>query len=217
MESLKPRQKIFRFKNPKQQKIYENLVLIGPGPAAFYLDACKIMDDPNQFESSVHIVGHLLREIESAIRDVLLLISQREETSSSKKKNHIEEIKEILSVLGISEEEPIYKFWIDIAKKQEGSRKLHKFAHRSGLRYYIIQKEFIDFWNKMQDIFYEILQKFREEHYLKSIEILDELLAKEHPQKEDFNILEIYHIVYQVCFISSIDVIVLPGWNTLKR
>jgi len=187
LKNLKQQQKIFRFKDPKQQKIYENLQLIGPGPAAFYLDACKIMEDPDQFESSVHIVAHLLREIESAIRDVLLLLSQRERTSSEKK-DHIEEIREILSILGIFEEEPIYKFWIDVAKKQEGSRKLHKFAHRSGLRYRFLKEDFLDYWNKMQDIFYEVLQRFREEHYLKIIQILDELLAKEHPQKEDFDL-----------------------------
>ncbi len=158
MKSLEQQQKIFRFKNPKQQKIYDNLLIIGPGPAAFYLDACKIMEDPNQFKSSIHIVGHLLREIESAIRDVLLLVSRREKSLLHKKKSKkkiliLKKLKKILSALGISEEEPIYKFWIDIAKKQEGSKKLYKFAHRSGLRYRVLQKDFIDFWNKMQDIF----------------------------------------------------------------
>ena len=35
----------FRFKRPRQQLLYENMYnLVGPGPATFYRDACKLMD-----------------------------------------------------------------------------------------------------------------------------------------------------------------------------
>src|SRR5271156_6750805 len=45
--------------------------LVGPGPAAFYRDACDLMDDPTRLHSTSHLVGHLIREIESALRAVL--------------------------------------------------------------------------------------------------------------------------------------------------
>ena len=69
---------LYRFKDPRQRRIYDDLHrLIGPGPAEFYKDACQLMDSPQLLESTTHLVGHLLREIESAIRDVLTPVAQR--------------------------------------------------------------------------------------------------------------------------------------------
>jgi hypothetical protein len=40
----------FRFSEERQEHIYQRLLLIGPGPAAFYLDACRMMDgNPDGF------------------------------------------------------------------------------------------------------------------------------------------------------------------------
>lgn len=49
--------------------------LAGPGPTAFYRDACSLMDDPRRFQSTTHLVAHLMREIESALRAVLVPLS----------------------------------------------------------------------------------------------------------------------------------------------
>src|SRR5664279_1179878 len=45
--------------------------LVGPGASDFYRDACTLMDDPLRLSSTSHLVGHLIREIESSLRDVL--------------------------------------------------------------------------------------------------------------------------------------------------
>ena len=64
--------KPFRFDDPRQARIFERLKrLVGEGPAAFYRDACRLMTEENDYESTTHLVAHLLREIESALRDVL--------------------------------------------------------------------------------------------------------------------------------------------------
>lgn len=52
--------------------MYVRLASIGPGPATFYKDACRIMEADPPFETATHLVGHCLREIESALRKVLL-------------------------------------------------------------------------------------------------------------------------------------------------
>lgn len=48
--------------------------MIGPGPAVFFGDACRIVNGYSvgvSLETSTHLVGHLLRDLESAVRRVL--------------------------------------------------------------------------------------------------------------------------------------------------
>jgi hypothetical protein len=45
--------------------------LIGEGPAAFFSDACVILSRDPRPAAASHIVAHLLREVESAVRSVL--------------------------------------------------------------------------------------------------------------------------------------------------
>lgn len=68
-----------RFRDPRQARIYRRLQLLGPGPAAFFLDACRLMTTPQTrlmttpqtMLSTTHLLAHCLRDIESALRDVL--------------------------------------------------------------------------------------------------------------------------------------------------
>lgn len=60
------------FSNPQQERIYRRLKsLVSPGAAAFWRDACRLMEMEPPLESTTHFVGHSLREIESSLRDVL--------------------------------------------------------------------------------------------------------------------------------------------------
>ena len=45
--------------------------MIGEGPAAFFSDACLILSQDPRPAAASHIVAHLLREVESAVRSVL--------------------------------------------------------------------------------------------------------------------------------------------------
>ena len=52
--------------NQQQEQIYRRLnSLVGRGFAAFYQDACRLMEMEPPLESTTHLVGHLLREIET--------------------------------------------------------------------------------------------------------------------------------------------------------
>ena len=81
-------------RDPRRRRIHERLKLIGAGPAAFYRDACRILDaeaglspqvvrepseragdmqdPPLRLVAAAHLVGHLFRDIENAIRQVLV-------------------------------------------------------------------------------------------------------------------------------------------------
>lgn len=68
------------FEDPLDARVYRRLGLLGPGPAAFYADAVRLMSEERPLFSTTHVVGHLLREIESALRAVLFLL---DDSSSS--------------------------------------------------------------------------------------------------------------------------------------
>ena len=47
------------------------VTLIGPEPAAYFSDACRIMDGAAGVAAQTHLAAHLLREIEGRIHEVL--------------------------------------------------------------------------------------------------------------------------------------------------
>lgn len=104
--------------------------MIGEGPAAFFTDASLILlDDPRPAAAS-HIVAHLLREVESAVRWVL----QPPENSGSKRggDGHKRSILAVLGELGVSVDEPTAQFWLGLAGEGNPSG-LAMRAHRPAL------------------------------------------------------------------------------------
>jgi hypothetical protein len=57
--------------NPRQVEIHRLMEVFGPAPAAFYADACRVMAKDPSLISTTHVVGHLLRELESTLREIL--------------------------------------------------------------------------------------------------------------------------------------------------
>ena len=55
------------FHNQRQERIYRRLRLIGDGPATFSRDRCKMINSPMDFQSTTHLIGHLMQEVEGAI------------------------------------------------------------------------------------------------------------------------------------------------------
>src|SRR5947208_14733040 len=77
----------FHFVEPKQAHIYKRLLeLLGPGLAAFYRDACRLMSTNPAFDTTTHLVGHALREIESALCAVVLSVADQAELSAVMKR-----------------------------------------------------------------------------------------------------------------------------------
>src|SRR5713226_7561770 len=61
------------FTDPQQERIYQRIRnRISEGVAVCYRDVCRLRNNPLLFESTTHLVAHLLRDMESAIRSMAL-------------------------------------------------------------------------------------------------------------------------------------------------
>ena len=174
----------------RQNIIFERLNrLVGPSAASFYFDACEIMKSEPQFRATTNLVGFLLREIESSLRDVLESINNiKKEVDScgpsdkqKKPSNHAEEIETILDALEFPKEHEVFNAWLSMP----GSDGLQKYTHRDGLKKpRLVDDAFISIWNQMETILMAVLDKF-EAKYNNVFKTLDELTAKEDPTAED--------------------------------
>src|SRR5438093_19443 len=114
MDAAERSKSVFTIRDPRQQQIVKQLGhLVGPQAAAMFHDVCYLITETHPLQTTSHLVGHLLREIESALRSVLISLSH---PAPQKTKNgsqaHAEEIKTILKDLEIPESDPIAGLWL---------------------------------------------------------------------------------------------------------
>ncbi|MFC2024484.1 hypothetical protein ACFLTJ_02770, partial [Chloroflexota bacterium] len=182
----------FKFSDSRQERIYRRLLLVGPGPAAFYRDACLLMTTKPSLPTTTHLVSHLLREIESALRDVIEpAISESSYSTGGKtptKQIHRGEIEAILRGLDIPADDEISKAWIRLADESSEYR-LHKLAHRDSLAGpRPLDGNFLNFWRDMEAPLDIVLDRF-EARYLEAHKLIDSLITKETPTIEDAKVL----------------------------
>jgi len=194
------------FSNQQQARISHQLnSLVSPGAAAFWRDACCLMEIEPPLESTTHLVGHLLREIESSLRDVLEPIANPTRSNpnlincpSCKHKfpqpqqapSHRDEITAILQALNIPDTDDVAQSWLKLPG-QNNEYGLHKRAHRNDLAPpRSVDQEFWQFWSKIQVIFDAVLDRF-ETLYSEVYRLLDELLKKSTPTKDDLKKLRL--------------------------
>lgn len=179
MEPKESRSFVFKFSDPRQQRIYDELnEVVGPAPAAFFRDACRLMANPELLDTTAHLVAHLLRELESAIRAVFKPVLEGALSGANDSRSQKEQINSILAKLNIGEGTPEAKAWFELAEQ------LHRFAHRRGLDVPRSPKEIEPLWNQSQNLF-DILVRALRERFLVWIEALDELLKHRQPTKDD--------------------------------
>jgi len=170
----------FRFDDPRLYEIYKEMKeLIGPGPASFFHDACWIIKNHSVLESPSHLVGHLIREIESALRSVLRPVVLTGNDAGSDNK-HKKEIQSILRSFNITEDAPEAQAWFKL------SESLHRIAHRQGLAAPRPLGEVEDVWESIQILLSVILRHIRDQ-FLRWLPVLDELLSKSQPTKNEVN------------------------------
>src|SRR6266516_3025421 len=79
----KPSFRLSDFSDARQERIYQRLSKrISEGTAAFYRDTCRLRGNPYLFDSTTHLAAHLLRDVESAVRDVVLPNEYQPQVSS---------------------------------------------------------------------------------------------------------------------------------------
>jgi hypothetical protein len=180
------RTKPFQFSTPRQERIYSRLRKVGPGPAAFYRDACRQMSEQPSYESTTHLVAHLLREIEAGLRQVLVTASN-EVILKGEKDAHKRSILAILRELEIAVSNPVAETWMRFATEQDYG--LARRAHRNALAApRPLDEEFRRLWDQMELILDLVLEKF-EEHYVIWIAKAEELAKKTKPTNSDAELL----------------------------
>ena len=150
--------------------------MIGEGPAAFFSDACLILSrDPRPVAAS-HIVAHLLREVESAVRSVLQPPPVPGAPKGADK--HQLSIRAVLGELGVSPDEPVAQFWLGLTGEGNPGG-LAMRAHRSALDApRPADEEFTEFVNGVEELLDRLLKRFKA-RYVSIFTRLDALLAEE--------------------------------------
>jgi hypothetical protein len=192
----------FSIAAPNRQRIVRGLAKIGPGPESFYRSALDILSLDPPLAATSHLVSHLAREIESALRKLLFEMTEvrAEEpirhSDKQKKRNrssrdadsHREMIRSVLPVLGISIDGPLAQFWLGLAGK-ENPLALARRAHRDELNApRVMDADFLRFWEQFEEILEKVLDGL-DEKYVIVLDRLDRLLATSSPTEADAEIL----------------------------
>jgi len=161
--------------------------LVSPAAQAFLVDACGLMAASNDLHTTSHLVGHLVREVESSMRAVLQTLVDPVKGTDD---NHRQTVLLILAALEMPESDPIGRAWLEKAgTKAKGGP--HKRAHRNDLvqprpvdddfrRY---DDDFRRYWEEMQRVFDAVLDRF-ERHWVATHKALDRPLAKDPPARQ---------------------------------
>ena len=179
------------FSTKQQEGIYSYLrELVGPGPANYYRDVCTIRNSsPGDLplNSTREIVFHLVRELESSLRALLVPSDDSvtlDESEEIEDGGHKATIRKVLKALDIPKEAEVAKRWLSVAGK------LQTYAHRHGLLARgAITDEMTSILNDLDNIFDHILKLFKK-RYVDYFAAVDELIHKDQPTNDDIDFLK---------------------------
>ena len=175
------------------------------------------------------MVAHALREVEGALRQVLtpLAAQQPSETVSAttteqlrdpgeepKADKHPDQIKAVLAMLGISQDDELATAWLTLPDRSKG---LQRYAHRTGLRpSRPLDGDFQELWIKVESILHGVLDRF-EAQYLIIFNSLDALAQKAEPTRQDAQHLASSVPNNLISHARFFDQLVNPKWLPMLR
>jgi hypothetical protein len=169
----------FPLTTPRQEQIFRRLRdQVSDGAAAFYLDACRLLVMRPPLATLTHLVGHALREVDSAVHDVLLPIGY--EAPDTQK--HRAEIFAIARALGLSQE--LRSAWLKTSVGYEETG-LHRQAHRDDLNLPRTRDVGFDFFVEDVEGVLDAVLAVAEQRYISIIDHLDHLLTQPRPTRAD--------------------------------
>lgn len=171
-----------RLLSPRQERIAARLFSqVGPGPAAFFREACELVREEPKRRSVTHLVAHLLREVESAVRSVL---EPAGAAAGVRTDRHRVKVLAVLQELGISPQDAVAEWWLGLVG-ESNPRNLARRAHRPGLEVpRPFDGNFSDFLDSVEVVLDTVLERF-ETRYYQVFHRLDTLLERISPTNAD--------------------------------
>jgi hypothetical protein len=164
----------------RRERILGRLRRFGPGPAGWYADICTLLDEDLPLRSTGMLVSHLFRELESALREVLLPDAIRKDPPQSRR--HLFEVQGVLDWLDIPTDSPAGKVWLAEATK------LHSYAHRIRMEQTPMDEAVRLRLTDLEDMLDVVLDRF-ETRYVTVLQRLETLAAVRNPSKTDVKLL----------------------------
>ena len=164
----------------RRERILSRLRRFGPGPAGWYADICTLLDEDLPLRSTGMLVSHLFRELESALREVLLPDAIRNDPTS--KRRHAFEVEGVLDWLGIPTDSPAGIVWLAEATK------LHGYAHRVRMEQTPMDAAVRVRLAELEDMLDVVLDRF-ETRYVTVLQRLETLAAVRNPGKAHVKLL----------------------------
>jgi hypothetical protein len=202
--------------DPRQVEIHQLMEVFGPASAAFYADACRLMAKDPPLISTTHVVGHLLRELESTLREILRPMipsmgtagsSQPGVASGEQERTHKQEVDAIATALGFPPDDEVRSLW--------KSLQLQRVTHRgSPLGPRPVDDNFLAFWDNIQILLLRLGRQF-EASFTGSLSLIDELAGKEKPDGGDMKKLR--GVPHSVVAMERFFERAGPGWFALLR
>jgi hypothetical protein len=156
--------------DPRQREIHRLLLLVGGEPAAFFLDAARLMDGDYRLEATSHVVAHLLRELNLSMREVLRpMVPDDCWPEYGEKDAQAKQITAICDALGIDESDPFRSLW------REFVLPLAELAHRySRAAPRPVDDDFRELWAQGQVVVHQVARRI-EANYTRALPLVDEL------------------------------------------
>lgn len=158
----------------RQREILRRLQLVGGAPASYFRDACRLMAKEPELESQTHLVGHLLRELNSgliaALRPMVPAESWPEDGVDNAQAKRIDAICDALRVPG---EDNLRRSWTVF------SRRLAALAHRGGLvAPRAVDRDFEEHWELGEAVLDTVTQRI-EANYAENLPRIEQLARGE--------------------------------------
>ncbi|MDG9679081.1 hypothetical protein [Micromonospora sp. DH14] len=163
---------------PQEREIHRLLGLMGGAPAAQYADAIRILRGTPPLQTRSHLLGHMAREIESALRELLGALIPSEKWAELEALKPPERrdpeaalvIDAICSALGLDEADSVRELW-------RKSGKWHDVAHRGALLAPRPADDvLVERWLQLEALLKVVLRSY-EAVFVRALPVIDELAA----------------------------------------
>lgn len=206
--------------DPRRENIARRLrERVGGNSEDFYRDGCRLVEGSVVLDAGSHHLGHCAREIESAVREVLVAVlipaQDRKAIAAQTRESKTTQlalVKEIVRRLGLEANAPEAELWVQLADPYPSGKVkgLHNVAHREAHRHAPpIDDDLRELWRRFESLLSVLLRELdaRFTGYLPKIR---ELAMRAEPGEQsvtDFNKLP-NTLVLRTEFYEKAT----PGW-----